>query len=50
MAGKGDILEARLMDSSFNTYFKERVDITNKKQIKKLIGVLRSKGVSFPIN
>ena len=45
----GDTLETKLMDSSYKTYFKEKTDINNKQQMKKLVESLKSKGVNFPI-
>ncbi len=45
---KGDILKVKLIDNSFRTYFKDKVDITNKKKLKELIETLKAKGVNFP--
>ena len=44
----GDILEVRLQDNSFRTYFKGKVNIRNKKKLRELIMTLKNKGVDFP--
>ena len=44
-----DEMEVRLRDSSFDTYFRAKVEIANKKQMKKLMDDLRAKGVNFPV-
>jgi len=44
----GDVLEAKLKDSAFNTYFKQKAEISNPKQMKELMEALKQKGVNFP--
>lgn len=47
---EGDKLKVELQDNSFNTYFKRRVDINNKKDMKDLMEALKAKGVNFPVD
>lgn len=44
----GDILEVKLSDANYNPYYKKKVRITDKKQMRELIKELREKGVNFP--
>ena len=44
---RGDILEVKLIDTTFNVYFKGKADINNKKQMEELKDQLRCKGVSL---
>lgn len=46
----GDMIEIKLMTSSFNTYFKTKAHIHNQREMAKLIEDLRMKGVRFKIN
>ena len=44
-----DILEVRLMDASFNVFYKRRVRVKDKGQMDGLINDLRAKGVAFSV-
>ena len=44
----GDVIEVRLQDSSYHTYYKKKVSLNNQKQLKDLVNELREKGVQFP--
>lgn len=46
---RGDILEVKLMDSSYHTFFKARVNINDEKEMAMLIDNLKEKGIIFPI-
>lgn len=43
----GDNIEVRLFDSSFNMYFKRRVNLSDKKGMRRLLSELHGKGVDF---
>ena len=43
----GDKIEVRLVDNTYNTYFKAEAHINHPKEMKKLIDDLRLKGVKF---
>jgi len=47
-AKRGDVIEAKLKDSAFNTYFKQKAQISNPKEMKELMEALKQKGVNFP--
>ena len=42
------VLEVRLKDNEFHTYFKKEVGLTDKKGIIKLMNELKDKGITFP--
>ncbi len=44
---RGDTIFVRLMSKDFRVYFKDEVDIDNKKKIRELRDTLRDKGVNF---
>jgi len=50
-AGEGfrdGLLEVRITDSRFHSFFKKRVGLTDKPGLRRLVGELRNKGVEFP--
>jgi len=44
---EGDIIEIHLKDGAYNTYFKGKANVNDKKQMSLLIGGLREKGIVF---
>lgn len=42
------VIEVRLRDDSFRTYFKREVGLNDKKGLRNLMRELRAKGVPFP--
>ena len=44
---RGDLLEVKLVDITFSTYFKGSAHINNPKEMRQLIESLKEKGVSF---
>ena len=42
---KGDVIKVKIVDTSYNIYFKGQADINNPEQMKKLKEELREKGV-----
>jgi len=47
MPEKGDILEVKLSDTAYNPYFRAKVHIKNRKEMKQLIEDLKNKGVNL---
>ena len=46
---RGDVIEVRLQDTSFNTFFKRKVRVDDAKGMRQLVSDLRDKGVKLPI-
>lgn len=42
------VLEVRLQDTTYNTFFRAKAAINNKKQILALLITLEEKGVAIP--
>lgn len=43
----GDNLEVKVMDSSFNMYFKKRVNVSDRKAMRVLLKDLYNLGIDF---
>lgn len=44
---RGDIIEVRMMTNSFQVYFRLQADMENKKKMRELASILKSKGVEL---
>ena len=45
----GDVIEVRLQDTSFQTFFKMKVRVDDEKSLRQLVLDLRDKGVRLPL-
>ncbi len=44
----GDMIKVELIDTNYNTYLKEKANINNETQMRKLAEKLENHGVVFP--
>ena len=44
---RGDLIEVKLIDNTYSTYFKASAHINKSKEMRQLIEDLKEKGVSF---
>ena len=47
---RGDVIEVKLRDVTYEPYFKQIAHINNKKEMLSLMQDLKDKGVRFPIS
>ena len=45
-----DVIEIKIMDNNYNTYFKKKAHLRSKPEMKLLFEELKQKGVDIPMN